>query len=113
MQCWLCIFENEGPKKVYIGIGDSLERIFGKHNASADALREEPTTMILQTVEPLSSWTYGKRKRPLSTWRRWDCHLIVRRADGPAYPELHSASGDRVADSLSSGLADPLHLSPA
>lgn len=60
-QCWLYIFENAKQKKVYIGIGDSLGRIFGKHNADADALREESTTMILQTVEPFSSRTDARK----------------------------------------------------
>lgn len=54
-ECWLYIFENAKQRKVYIGIGDSLERIFGEHNVDADALREESSTAILQTVEPFSS----------------------------------------------------------
>jgi len=54
-ECWLYIFENAEQGKVYIGIGDTLERIFGKHNVDADALRENPSTVILQTVTPFSS----------------------------------------------------------
>lgn len=54
-RCWLYIFENSKQRKLYIGIGDSLERIFGKHNADADLLREESATTILQTVRPFSS----------------------------------------------------------
>lgn len=60
-ECWLYIFENARQKKVYIGIGDSLERIFGEHNADADALREESSTVILQTVEPFSSRTDARK----------------------------------------------------
>lgn len=54
-KCWLYVFENAKQKKVYIGIGNSLERIFGPHNDVAGALRDEPSTVILQTVEPFSS----------------------------------------------------------
>lgn len=53
--CWLYIYENKARNSVYIGIADSMERVFGKHNAAAEELRDSLGAVILQTVKPFQS----------------------------------------------------------
>ncbi len=53
--CWLYLYENQRDKSIYIGIADSMSRVFGAHNRAAERLRDAPGTVILQTVEPFSS----------------------------------------------------------
>ena len=58
---WLYIYEGaprsdeEERRRVYIGIGKSMERVFEKHNLEAESLRNAEGTLIRQTVEPFSS----------------------------------------------------------
>lgn len=54
MKCWLYIYENRTLNSVYIGIGDSMERVFGSHNQKATNLRDDPGTLILQTATPFT-----------------------------------------------------------
>lgn len=57
---WLYIYEgaprSEGERRsVYIGIGQSMGRVFEPHNPDAERLRDTEGTLIRQTVEPFSS----------------------------------------------------------
>jgi len=52
---WLYLYENTKAKKIYIGIGKSMERVFERHNRQAEDLRDSSGTLIRQTVEPFSS----------------------------------------------------------
>lgn len=53
--CWLYIYENSLTKSMYVGIADNMRRVFEDHNAAAEALRDAPGSVILQTVQPFSS----------------------------------------------------------
>ena len=37
---WLYLYENTKAKKIYIGIGKSMERVFERHNRQAEDLRD-------------------------------------------------------------------------
>lgn len=52
---WLYLYENTNAKKIYIGIGKSMGRVFQGHNPEAEELRDLDGTLIRQTVEPFSS----------------------------------------------------------
>lgn len=52
---WLYIYENAQLNSVYIGIAESMERVFQAHNPDAEALRDHKGTQILQTIEPFST----------------------------------------------------------
>jgi len=54
-ECWLYIYENANLNSIYIGIGNSMGRVYEAHNEAAEALRDAPGTVILQTVQPFSS----------------------------------------------------------
>ena len=53
--CWLYIYENVAWNSVYIGIADSMDRVFQPHNPAAEALRDASGSTILQTLEPFST----------------------------------------------------------
>lgn len=53
--CWLYIYENKELNSIYIGIADSMERVFQAHNPAAEQLRDAPGSVILQTVKPFNS----------------------------------------------------------
>ena len=58
---WLYIYEGaprsneEERRSIYIGIGQSMGRVFEPHNPDAERLRDTEGTLIRQTVEPFSS----------------------------------------------------------
>ena len=58
---WLYIYDgaprsdDEERRRIYIGIGKSMERVFEEHNPEAESLRNAEGTLIRQTVEPFSS----------------------------------------------------------
>ena len=52
---WLYIYENAQLNSIYIGIAESMERVFQSHNPDAEALRDHKGTQILQTIEPFST----------------------------------------------------------
>ena len=58
---WLYIYEGaprsdvEERRRIYIGIGQSMGRVFEDHNPDAESLRDAEGTLIRQTVEPFSS----------------------------------------------------------
>ena len=58
---WLYIYEgaprsdDEERRRIYIGIGQSMGRVFEDHNPDAESLRDAEGTLIRQTVEPFSS----------------------------------------------------------
>ena len=58
---WLYIYEGaprsdeEGRRSIYIGIGQSMGRVFESHNPDAERLRDTEGTLIRQTVKPFSS----------------------------------------------------------
>ena len=60
-ETWLYIYEGaprgdeEERRQIYIGIGKSMERVFGGHNPDAERLRDTTGTLIRQTVKPFSS----------------------------------------------------------
>lgn len=60
-ETWLYIYEGaprgdeEERRQIYIGIGKSMERVFGGHNPDAERLRDTEGTLIRQTVKPFSS----------------------------------------------------------
>lgn len=55
MSTYLYIYDNQAQKRIYIGIGDSMERVWQPHNPEAEALRGATGTRILQTVTPFST----------------------------------------------------------
>ena len=60
-ETWLYIYEGaprgdeEERKSIYIGIGQSMGRVYEPHNPDAERLRDTEGTLIRQTVEPFSS----------------------------------------------------------
>lgn len=52
---WLYLYENRPEKRLYIGIGNRMDRVWQDHNTEAEDLRETHGTQILQTLEPFSS----------------------------------------------------------
>ena len=60
-ETWLHIYEGaprsdeEERRSSYIGIGQSMGRVFEPHNPDAERLRDTEGTLIRQTVEPFSS----------------------------------------------------------
>ena len=54
-KCWLYIYENERLNSIYIGIADSMSRVYEKHNDAAEHLRDAHGTHILQTLQPFNS----------------------------------------------------------
>ena len=59
-ETWLYIYEgaprsDEERRPIYIGIGESMGRVFEGHNPDAERLRDAEGTLIRQTVEPFSS----------------------------------------------------------
>ena len=58
---WLYIYEGaprsdeEERRRIYIGICESMERVYERHNPDADRLRDTEGTLIRQTVKPFSS----------------------------------------------------------
>ena len=58
---WLYIYEGVRPsneeerRSIYIGIGQSMGRVFEPHNPDAERLRDTEGTLIRYTVEPFSS----------------------------------------------------------
>lgn len=54
-ECWLYLYENRAERSLYIGIADSMERVFAPHNKDAERLRDSPGSEILQTLKPFSS----------------------------------------------------------
>lgn len=54
-ESWLYLYENRAERSLYIGIADSMERVFGPHNEDAERLRDSPGSEILQTLKPFSS----------------------------------------------------------
>ncbi|MEZ7672068.1 hypothetical protein O3684_01650 [Pauljensenia sp. 20925_1_27] len=60
-ETWLYIYEGaprsdeEERRSIYIGIGESMGRVFEPHNPDAERLRDTEGTLIRQTVEPFSS----------------------------------------------------------
>ncbi|MFF1633458.1 hypothetical protein [Leifsonia sp. NPDC058248] len=54
-ECWLYIYENKELNSIYIGIADSMSRVFQTHNQAAEQLRDAAGSVILQTVKPFSS----------------------------------------------------------
>lgn len=52
---WLYLYENRPQKRLYIGVGNRMDRVWQDHNAEAEDLRETSGTQILQTIEPFSS----------------------------------------------------------
>jgi len=60
-ETWLYIYEGaprgdeEERKSIYIGIGQSMGRVYEPHNPDAERLRDAEGTLIRQTLEPFSS----------------------------------------------------------
>ena len=60
-ETWLYIYEGaprgegEGRRSIYIGIGQSMGRVFEPHNPDAERLRDAEGTLIRQTLVPFSS----------------------------------------------------------
>jgi len=54
-ETWLYLYENRVHKRLYVGIADSLDRVWQEHNSDAEKLRDMFGTQILQTVQPFSS----------------------------------------------------------
>lgn len=66
-KCWLYIYENIDRRAIYIGIGDSMSRVFGPHNPEATALRDTtPGTVVLQTYEPFSSRSDARKAEAIA-----------------------------------------------
>ena len=73
-ETWLYIYEgaprsDEERRPIYIGIGESMGRVFEQHNPDAERLRDAEGTLIRQTVEPFRAarTRSGPRLSP-STW---------------------------------------------
>lgn len=60
-ETWLYLYEGaprgegEGRRSIYIGICESRERVYERHNPDADRLRDTEGTLIRQTVKPFAS----------------------------------------------------------
>jgi len=60
-ETWLYIYEgaprsdDEERRRIYIGICESMERVYERHNPDAEHLRDTEGTLIRQTVKPFSS----------------------------------------------------------
>lgn len=54
-ECWLYLYENRAHRSLYVGIANSMSRVFEAHNEAAEALRDLPDTVILQTAEPFAT----------------------------------------------------------
>jgi hypothetical protein len=60
-ETWLYLYEgaprsDEGERRsIYIGICESMERVYGQHNPDAERLRDTEGTLVRQTVKPFSS----------------------------------------------------------
>jgi predicted GIY-YIG superfamily endonuclease len=58
---WLYLYENRSEKRLYVGVGDRLDRVWEPHNSDAEVLRDAPGSQILQTVEPFTSWEDARK----------------------------------------------------
>lgn len=54
MSTYLYIYESADRSEIYIGIANSMRRVWEPHNSNAEKLRETQGSRILQTVEPFS-----------------------------------------------------------
>src|SRR5699024_12598329 len=54
-ETWLYLYEDRSEKRLYVGIADRLDRVWGPHNADAETVRDAPRPQVLQTREPFSS----------------------------------------------------------
>lgn len=57
----LYIYKNDVLKQVYVGIGGSPERIWGRHNEDAERLRDHPNTEFYVTKEPFPDQPSAER----------------------------------------------------
>ena len=53
-------------RRIYIGIGNEMTRPWQAHNDDAQALLAEPTTQVLQTPEPFSSWDDARKAEAIA-----------------------------------------------
>ena len=53
---WLYLYENTKAKKIYIGIGKSMERVFERHNRQAEDLRDSSGTLSRFHRGEMLSW---------------------------------------------------------
>ncbi|MEL4356706.1 MULTISPECIES: hypothetical protein [unclassified Luteococcus] len=52
---WLYLYENKAARELYVGIGARMDRVWQQHNDDAERLRQDPSTLILQTTEAFST----------------------------------------------------------
>lgn len=80
-KCWLYIYENRESRSIYIGVANSMERVWGAHNGAAEVLRGSPGTVILQTREPFSSREDAKKAEAIAIHVASFAEVTVHAAD--------------------------------
>jgi predicted GIY-YIG superfamily endonuclease len=67
-ECWLYVYENRAQRSIYIGIADSMSRVFGEHNSEAEKLRDARGTEIVQTLKPFSSRADARKAEAIAIY---------------------------------------------
>lgn len=60
-ETYLYIYRNDQLHQVYIGIGSSPSRVWGRHNPAAEALLKHPETTVFITTEPFPDRASAER----------------------------------------------------
>ncbi|MFT4189254.1 MAG: hypothetical protein QM621_11810 [Aeromicrobium sp.] len=89
-ETYLYLYDNLELNKVYIGIGDSMDRVWQSHNPEAEALRDVPGTTILQTVTPFSKRADARKAEAIAIHiaARMGKTVIVEDDEGRASSEI-------------------------
>ena len=112
---WLYIYEgaprSEGERRsIYIGIGQSMGRVFESHNPDAERLRDAEGTLIRQTVEPFSSRKDALKAEAIAI------HVASLMGLDPIYDSKDEeelfGEGDKAVTNIS-GTKTSKHLGPA
>lgn len=113
---WLYIYEGaprsdeEGRRSIYIGIGQSMGRVFESHNPDAERLRDAEGTLIRQTVEPFSSRKDALKAEAIAI------HVASLMGLDPIYDSKDEeelfGEGDKAVTNIS-GTKTSKHLGPA
>lgn len=102
--CWLYVYKNAGRNAIYIGIANSMRRVFEKHNAAAEELRDAPGTVILQTIEPFSSREDAEKAEAIA----------IHVASFAGTKVMHDEGGSAVFTTTNiAGVGSTKHLGPA
>lgn len=81
MSTYLYIYESSDRREVYIGIADSMRRVWEPHNENAQALRGRAGSRILQTVEPFSTREDARKAEAIAIYIAARAGQTVRHSD--------------------------------